>query len=143
MEKEDSISIEIIFQAPIENVWNAWTDSSLILLWFGSEPKGKGLKAKMDVRAGGSFEITFANSDGAVHTCYGVYTEVKPFSKLSFTWNWKAEPGVESFVTVLLSSENNFTRMKFEHTHVGNASAHNYTEGWRTTFKKLEQVLTK
>jgi uncharacterized protein YndB with AHSA1/START domain len=138
---EDTITIETIIHASIKDVWNAWTEPSIILNWFGSDPNGKGMSAELDVRPGGHFEITFANADGAEHTCFGVYIEVQICSKLSFTWTWKNEPGVESLVTVLFTSVNGLTQMQFEHAHIGTASAHNYLAGWQTTFEKLERTL--
>ena len=140
---EDTIVIETILHASIENVWNAWTEPSIILKWFGSDPNGKGIKAKMDVRPDGHFEITFANADGAEHTCFGIYREVKKFNELSFTWEWKNEPGVESFITVKLTPIDHSTSMQFEHAQVGTASAHDYLIGWQSTFEKLERVLGK
>ena len=139
----DAIVIEAIIHASSEDLWRAWTEPGLILKWFGSDPNGKGLKAEMDVRPGGRFEITFANSDETQHTCFGIYKEVKPYNKLSFTWTWKSEPGVESLVTVLLTSLNGDTQMQFEHAHVGASSKHNYLVGWQTTFEKLEKILNK
>ena len=139
----DTINISILINTPVHEVWNAWTDSATISQWFGSDPNGKVLDAKLDVRPGGKFEISFANADEAEFTCSGVYAEVREFTKLSFTWSWKNEPGVESFVTVLFAPEENKTRMKFQHAHVGTASQHDYGIGWRSTFLKLEKVLEK
>ena len=101
------------------------------------------MRAELDVRPGGRFEITFMDADGTEHTCYGVYAEAQRCNKLSFTWTWKSEPGVESLVTLLLTPVNHLTKMVFEHAHVGNASKHNYLVGWQTTFAKLEQALNK
>jgi uncharacterized protein YndB with AHSA1/START domain len=56
------------------------------LVW--SDPKGKGLKAELDVRPGGYFEITFQDSDRTEHTCSGFYDEVRVLSKLTFSWQW-------------------------------------------------------
>src|SRR6185436_12790119 len=97
--------------------------------WFGSDPNGRLLKVEMDVRAGGNFEIKFRDSDGTEHTCFGIYKTVVPLHEFSFTWNWKEEPGVESFVSVLFSPKNDGTEMQFEHADIGNASAHDYKEG--------------
>jgi uncharacterized protein YndB with AHSA1/START domain len=138
---DDTINIERIIHAPLKDVWKAWTEPSIILNWFGSDPDGKGLNAELEVVPGGRFEITFTNADGTEHTCFGVYIEVQICSRLSFTWTWKNEPGVESVVTVLLTAFNDLTRMQFEHAHVGTKSAHNYLEGWQTTFEKLERTL--
>jgi uncharacterized protein YndB with AHSA1/START domain len=137
----DTISIEILIHASPREVWKAWTDPALILKWFGSEAESKGLKAELDMRPGGSYEISFGASDGSEHTCGGVYIVVREFSKLVFTWTWKSEPGVESIVTVLLSPEADHTRMLFEHAHVGNASKHDYLDGWQGTFSKLGKIL--
>jgi len=139
--KIDTIKIETIIHAPVKKVWQAWTDADLILNWFGSDPNGNGLKAVLDPQPGGYFEITFSNADGTEHTCHGVYRAVERLSKLSFSWAWKNEPGVESVVTILLTSENDFTRMQFEHAHVGIASKHSYLDGWTRTFEKLDRVL--
>jgi uncharacterized protein YndB with AHSA1/START domain len=140
---EDSINLKFKIPAPVQEVWKAWTDPELILKWFGSDPKGKGLKARMDVRPGGLYEISFCGSDGVEHTCFGVYTEVKEFRKLIFNWEWKSEPGVESLVNIKFTPDGNHTLMQFEHSHVGNRSMHNYLTGWTMTFEKLNVILTQ
>ena len=141
MSKAD-IHIEIILHAPIDKVWEAWTDANA-MTWFGSDADGQVMKARMDARPGGSFEITFQNSDKTEYTCYGVYEDVRQPNLLSFSWNWKNEPGVRSFVTVLLSpSGKENTKMQFSHVDVGNASAHDYKKGWQATFLKLDRALS-
>ena len=137
---KDAISIEVIINASIEKVWRAWTDPEWILKWFGSDPNGRGIKAKMDVYVGGRFEITFKDSDGAEHTCTGEYIEVEELHNLSFTWEWKNEPGVESFVSVILKPGNNNTHMEFQHCKLGTASSHDYLNGWQATFLKLNRL---
>jgi len=137
----DTVNLEVMFSAPLEKVWEAWTDAALVLKWVGSDPNGRGKSAALDVRPGGEYKISFENADGAGHTFSGVYKEVDPCRELAFTWEWENEPGVESFVTVLLTPEGDRTRMYFEHARVGFGSAHNYAEGWTSTFGKLERML--
>ncbi|HMK19804.1 MAG TPA: SRPBCC domain-containing protein [Chitinophagaceae bacterium] len=139
---DDVVRIETSFDATREKVWKAWTEPGLILQWFGSDLNGKGLRAKMNVEQGGSYEITFKDGDGTEHTCMGKYLIVEKPKQLSFTWEWKNEPGVESVVNILLESINDSTAMIFEHKNLGTASAHNYLAGWKATFLKLERVLT-
>ena len=144
MNKEnDAVSIECFLHAPVERVWKAWTEPVYIRQWFGSDPNGSVLHAALDVRVGGSFEITFRDSGGLEHTCFGDYAEVNPFKKLQFTWRWRSEPDVESRVFVTLQPTGENTEMHFVHAGVGTVSAHNYQEGWRSTFMKLERVLSK
>ena len=141
--RNDTVFIEHEFRAGAEAVWNAWTQPHLAKQWFGSDPEGIGLYAEMNVQPGGHFEVTFQNSDGAQHTCSGIYKEVHPHHKLSFSWEWKNEPGVQSLVTILLVPQGSNTLMQFEHAHVGFDSAHNYEKGWKDTFLKLDRILTK
>ena len=138
---DSSVFFEEIFKTPIEKIWDAWTNPTLIMNWFGSDPKGKVLKAALDVRPGGKFEVTFQDSDLTEHTCSGMYEEVRVLSKLTFSWQWKSEPGVESFILLLLTPEGKSTRMRFEHKNLGSDSKHDYEKGWQNTFAKLERLL--
>ena len=138
---DSSIFIEKTINSSIERVWEAWTNPTLIMNWFGSDPKGKVLKAELDVRPRGGFEVTFQDSDLTEHTCSGIYDEVQALSKLTFSWQWKSEPGVQSFIVLLLTSEGNYTRMQFEHKGIGRSSKHDYAKGWQNTFSKLERLL--
>lgn len=139
---DSSVFLETTFKSSIEKVWESWTNPTLIVKWFGSDPDGEVLKAELDVRPGGYFEITFQDSDLTQHTCSGVYYEVHPFSKLTFSWQWKSEPGVETFITLLLTPEGKYTRMQFEHAKLGSGSKHDYAKGWQTTFAKLNRLLS-
>jgi uncharacterized protein YndB with AHSA1/START domain len=98
---------------------------------------------EMNVRPGGTYEISFRGSDRVEHTCFGMYTEVKRFRKLIFSWEWKSEPGVESLVTIELTPAGDHTLMQFEHSHVGIRSMHNYLTGWAAAFEKLIQLLNQ
>jgi uncharacterized protein YndB with AHSA1/START domain len=140
---DSSVFIEKTFNSSIEQIWEAWTNPDIIINWFGSDPNGKGLKAVLDVRPGGCFEITFQDSDLTQHTCSGIYGEVQVLNKLTFSWKWNNEPGVESFVILLLTSYRNSTRMQFKHKDLGSGSKHDYAKGWQNTFSKLERLLDK
>lgn len=144
MDKEitkDSVFIETTIHESVEKVWEAWTEPSVIMKWFGSDPKGEVLSAKLDVRPGGSFEVTFKDFDQTEHTCNGIYNEIEKLCKLTFTWQWNSEPSVESFIVLLLTEEGKSTKMQFEHMNFGSGSKHNYEKGWQSTFLKLEQLL--
>ncbi|MBL9207034.1 MAG: SRPBCC domain-containing protein [Opitutaceae bacterium] len=136
-----SVRIERSFSASPDAVWRAWTDAKMVSRWFGSDPAGRVLAARMEVRSQGPFEVTFADSDGSEHTCSGTYLEVSPVSKLSFSWHWQSEPGIETFVQVSLDPLGAGTRMWFEHAGLNATSTHDYAAGWQRTFEKLARVL--
>jgi len=139
----DTIAIEKMINAPVQLVWKAWTDPVLIMQWFGSDPKGKVLNAMVDVRAGGNYEVTFQDGDLTEHTCSGIYEEVNENNVLTFSWTWKSEPGVMSFIDLRLKPLHQQTLMQFKHSGVGTESAHNYEKGWEDTFIKLEKLMSR
>ena len=129
------------FDADPATEWQAWTEPAWVRRWFGSDPAGVVLSAELDVRPGGGFAVGFRDSDGTVHTCSGVYAEVRPRERLAFSRRWQSEPGVESFVSVSLAPQDGGTELRFEHARLGGASLHDYEQGWARTFAKLERAL--
>lgn len=141
-ESTQSAQISWKFSHPPVKVWHAWTDSSIVKLWFGSDPNGKVLDAKLDVQVGGSFSVTFANSDGTEFTCHGIYKEIEPNNRLVFTWGWANQPEVHELISLEFSPDGAGTLMTFEQSNIDpSTSMHNYEEGWRSTFQKLERAL--
>ena len=78
-----------VFDAPRELVYRAWTDPKQFARWF--PPEGFGAAAcELDVRPGGTVRIDMKAPagppfDGAVMPGRGVYREVVPNERLSFT----------------------------------------------------------
>lgn len=136
-----SILVEHRFDASMDAVWLAWTDPVVVSRWWGSDPDGVVTSAVLDPRPGGRFEISFRDPGGAEHTSSGEYLTVQPPTLLDFTWTWKSEPGIHSRVTVTFSAEGDGTSMRFVHGRLHGASEHDYAQGWRRTFAKLDRVL--
>lgn len=111
-------------------------------LWFGSDPNGKVLDAKLDVQVNGSFSVTFANSDGTEFTAQGIYKEIEPNIRLVFTWGWANQPEVNELISLEFYPDGDGTLMTFEQSNIDpSTSMHNYEVGWRSTFQKLEKAL--
>ncbi len=140
-QNHNSIKISKYFAASPQEVWRAWTDPSIVKSWFGSDPKGIVQEASLDVRLGGTFEVTFRNSDETQYTCMGKYIEVEKGQKLVFSWAWKDRPDTVELVTVLFLAQPPGTLMMFEHADIDSSTTHNYEIGWNSTFEKLERAL--
>jgi uncharacterized protein YndB with AHSA1/START domain len=95
----------------------------------------------MEVRPGGSYTITFQNSDRTEYTFFGKYLTVEYPYLLSFTWIWENEPGTESLVILGLKPIQQGTLLQFSHEGLAANSKHNYQQGWTSTFKKLKKML--
>ena len=139
----DSIQLTLTFNNSPWQLWEAWTNPFVLAQWFGSDPAGTVTAAIMDVREGGEYSITFRDSDGTEHTCAGVYTNVYPTEALSFSWEWKSEPGHITQIEIAFIAQGQQTVMKFVHAYLGTHSTHQYEAGWNSTFQKLTHVLNK
>jgi uncharacterized protein YndB with AHSA1/START domain len=84
------IRIERIFDAPIDRVWQAFTDPALVAQWWG---RGNELVIeRMEVRRGGHWRFVEHSADG-VDGFEGRYREVSPPHRLVQTFEWDGMPG--------------------------------------------------
>jgi uncharacterized protein YndB with AHSA1/START domain len=140
-EEPASVTVDHHFDAAPEVVWDAWTDPAVVRRWWGSDPDGVVTSAALDVRPGGRFAISFEDSSGDHHTCTGEYLRVDKMIGLDFTWSWLSETNPPSRVSVVFAADEAGTRMRFVHGELRGGSDHEYAEGWRRTFAKLDRIL--
>ena len=74
------------FAAPVEVVWEAWTQAEHFERWFGARPG----TASLDVRAGGRWQATVDMPDGAF-ALSGVYVDVVEHDLLIWTMDVPGE----------------------------------------------------
>jgi uncharacterized protein YndB with AHSA1/START domain len=140
-EPATSITVHHHFDAGQKVVWDAWTNPALVRRWWGSDPGGVVTSAALDVRPGGRFVISFQDSSGLPHTCTGEYVRVEELIELDFTWSWLSESNAPSRVNVVFAADGAGTRMRFVHGELRGGSDHDYEQGWRRTFAKLDRIL--
>ena len=150
---KDAIVIERIFDAPVDLIWQMWTEPEHLKNWFG--PQGfTAPVAEMDVRVGGKnlFCMEMQTPDGSrkIWTT-GEYTEVVPNKRLVFTSSPADENGnivlvnddelpLVTVVTVQLEDLGGRTKMTMTHAGLpeGEQGAN---EGWNQTFSKMADYI--
>ncbi len=60
------ITIETIVNAPVEDVWRAWTTPDDIKQWNTASEDWRTTRASVDLRAGGSFSSRMEAKDGSM-----------------------------------------------------------------------------
>jgi uncharacterized protein YndB with AHSA1/START domain len=65
------------FEAPVEQVWKAWTESELLDQWWAPKP-WKANTVSMDFRAGGRWFYYMQGPDGTRHYCRIDYKTITP-----------------------------------------------------------------
>jgi uncharacterized protein YndB with AHSA1/START domain len=90
----DLIDVDLsrTFDAPVDRVWRAWTESDQVMRWWG--PLGfTAPVARMDVREGGTSLVCMRSPDG--HDLYNTWTyrRVVPLEELEFVLNFADADG--------------------------------------------------
>jgi len=92
------IRIERVFKAPIERVWQAFTDPELLAQWWG---RGNTLVIeRMELERGGHWRFVEHSPDG-VHGFEGRFREVTPMERLVQTFEWDGMPGYVAIDTAV------------------------------------------
>jgi uncharacterized protein YndB with AHSA1/START domain len=156
-DQQQWVKITRVFDAPIEQVWEMWTNPELFKKWYG--PMGMNVPtAEMDVTVGGTRKVCMEmkTPDRTMSMWFiGVYKEISPPNRLVYTESMCDADGVilspESMgmpaghpditeVVVALSEKDGKTEMTMTHSGVPAGSAGE--GGWMQAFDKLEGVLS-
>jgi len=154
---KDGIVIERTFDAPIELIWQMWTQPAHFQNWYG--PKGISIPvAEMDVRVGGKrlIGMEMPGQDGNTMKMWttGEYIEVVPNTRLVYSDSMSDENGnvmqpadmgmpegfpVTTEVIVVLEDLGGRTKMTM--THAGMPANSGAGGGWTQSFAKLTDYL--
>lgn len=147
---QTALKLQRVFDAPIEQVFLAWTQAEVIASWFG--PEGfKVQSADIDLRIGGKYSIVIKPSDGPEIHHYGRYVEINSPNRLVFTWvleNQACEGSenlsAETLVTIELKPLDGSTQLTLLHERLPNKQAYDgHKYGWNSSFNCLQnQLLT-
>ncbi|MGB5846773.1 MAG: SRPBCC domain-containing protein [Anaerolineales bacterium] len=147
---KDAVVIERTLEAPVNLIWQMWTDSEHFKKWYG--PTGFTVPvANMDMRVGGKRLVCMSSPDGSMKMwTTGEYTEIIPNQRLVYTESPADENGnvvspsamgmpegypATTEVTVLLEDLGGRTKMVM--THAGVPADSGAGGGWEQAFDKL------
>lgn len=135
MQKE--INQTWFFQQSPGEVWEYLTKPELIEQWL--------MKSDFQPTAGHKFRFTFEPKPGSPYE--GVVNcevlEVKPFTKLSYSWNGRTLDKGRSFnstVTWMLSEKDGGTELQLQHNGLEVLEdILNHTSGWNNCLKRFDE----
>jgi uncharacterized protein YndB with AHSA1/START domain len=113
-----TLTIVRILDAPLENVWDAWTKPEQFSRWYGAPGHTLLDTVKMDVRAGGEWQATSMMPDGVRYPFAGRYLEADEPARLVFSFENledRDNPDTE-VVTIELTEVVGKTKMVFTQT---------------------------
>lgn len=147
---EDAVVIERTFDAPVELIWQMWTNPEHFKNWYG--PQGFTIPvADMDLRVSGKRLVCMSSPDGSMKMwTIGEYTEITPNQRLVYTESPADEKGnvvspsamgmPEGYPTtteITVQLEDLGGRTKMIMTHAGMPADSGAGGGWEQAFDKL------
>ena len=98
-----------LFDAPRELVFKTYIDPKLVPQWWGIG--GTTTVDKMDVRPGGQWRYVQHDDAGNQFAFSGVYQEVVPPERLTYTFEFEAMPGHVLLETIRFEEEGGKTKL--------------------------------
>ncbi len=139
-----TLTIERTFNAPIQLVWDAWTQAEKIALWWG--PKGMQTKViQHDFKVGGIWKYVMTMPDGNEFVTEGVYSEIVELEKIISSADFKPmTEGVE--IQALFEAKEDKTNFTFKVVHptaeyCKQQEKMGFYNGWGSTFDRLNEYL--
>jgi len=138
-----ALEIVRIFDASRRAAWNAWTDPEAAKEWFG--PRGFTVPDyTLDLRAGGSWRLCLRASDGEEHWARGIYKEVVPPRRLTYTWIWEQRDNHEMRVDVSFEELGYKTRLTLDQSEFETREdCEEHRDGWTQSLDRLGGYLRK
>lgn len=125
----EPITVERIFNAPVQKVWEAISDKEKMKQWYFDVS---------DFKPKPGFEFNFAGqgAKGEKHMHLCKVIEAEPQKKLSYTWHYEGKEG-SSLVSFHLFPEGDHTKVILTHSGVETFAANgpdfakaSFTQGW-------------
>ena len=149
MAGSENLVLKRTFNAPVERVFEAWTNADALARWFG--PEGFDVAhAELDLVEGGHYDIEIRSAEGHQIRHFGSYVEILPPHRLVFTWilgeqDCKGEPAecADTLVTVELQPQGAATELTLTHERLPNKAARDGHEfGWSSSLDSLNNYFS-
>lgn len=138
------LMVSRVFNAPVELVWEMWTKPEHISQWWGPEGFTNTI-TKMDMRPGGSWNLTMHGPDGTDYDNQSFFREVIPMKKI--VYEHVSKPHITA--TITFEAQGNKTLLNWHalfdsrEEFLEVVRVHKADVGLRQNIEKLERYLEK
>lgn len=140
-----TLTLKRTFNAPIQLVWEAWTQPEHVAQWWG--PKGIGLKVvEHNFEVGGKWKYTMLMQDGNEFISEGTYSEIIECQKIVTSADFK--PMTEGVILQALFEENGektnfiFNVIHPTEEYCKQQEKMGFYNGWGSAFERLENFVS-
>jgi uncharacterized protein YndB with AHSA1/START domain len=140
---EGTVRIERTFDAPAEDVFDAWTSPEVMRRWYHAGPDWETPEVEVDLRVGGRVSVVMRKTDGTEVELSGEYIEIDRPRRLAMTCTFSDDPSnTEQLIELSFSEADGSTTVVLVNSRIPNderREAQDY--GWGLCLDNLEQVL--
>lgn len=143
---QDAISLEVQIAAPPERVFQALTDPTQLMQWWGQKGMYHHTNWTADLRPGGQWRSEgVADSDGTPYNVSGEYIEVDPPQRLVFTWQASWSGSLKTVVAFDLEPAASGTLVRLRHSGFAAAPAagKEHYQGWVRVMAWMQAFVEK
>jgi uncharacterized protein YndB with AHSA1/START domain len=142
---EDSakvVRIERTFDAPAEEVFDAWTSPEVIRRWFKPAQGWQEPSAEVDLRVGGTIRVVMRTPEGEPVEAGGEYTLIERPHRLAFTWTFDDDPSNQQMIELEFTERDGATTVLFINSNISEERRRDQQyDGWSTCFDEMERFL--
>ena len=143
-QSERVVRIERTFDAPVEDVFDAWTSEEVIRRWFRPADGWQEPSADVDLRVGGKVRVVMRAPDGSAVGAGGEYTAIERPHRLAFTWTFDDAPSNEQMIELEFTEEDGATTVLFVNSDIPESERRDAQDaGWQRCFDNMESALAK
>lgn len=138
-----TVNIDKIIHAPIEKVFDAWLDPSMLTKFMKGIPDKTDTDVEIDARESGRFTFIMHMGDVKIpHT--GTYLEIRRPDRLVFTWKSQYSVVENSTVTLNFTRiDDNKTNVSLSHVKFIDEDARSgHEEGWGNILDQLNEIMS-
>jgi uncharacterized protein YndB with AHSA1/START domain len=136
------VRIERTFDAPAEEVFDAWTSPEVIRRWFRPGDGWQEPSAEVDLRVGGKIRVVMRDPEGAPVRAGGEFTLVERPRRLAYTWTFDDDPSNEQLIEMEFTERDGATTVVFVNSNISEKERRDAQyDGWSRCFDEFEGAL--
>jgi uncharacterized protein YndB with AHSA1/START domain len=137
-----TLRMERTYQAPAQQVFEAWTSPEVMRRWWHASHDWETTVAEVDLRVGGGVRVVMRDPhEDAEYGGGGTYTEIDPPRRLAFTWTWD-DADRSQLIELDFEEAGGATTVHFSHANLWDeASVRSHEGGWGNAFDNLRRTL--
>lgn len=137
------VRIERTFDAPAEQVFDAWTSPEVLRRWFHCDPDWDTPVAEVDLRLGGKVRVVMRKPDGGEVEARGEFKLIDRPHRLVMNWTFDDDPSNQQLIELTFSESAGLTTVLLVNSGISTDERRDAQDGgWRGCLDQLRLALT-